>query len=131
MRTTNQHVSSLCFSSTHLLCEGGKNCFVPTLFRLYGSTCYLLAFTVNERLVCVLCAQTWVKLRDGDCENRGTDTANETNKEEEGGNKGREIRDKKQKKEDEGGEKSLDIWLLEFNKTLKERKQQKTEVAGK
>lgn len=50
----------------------------------------------------------------GIAENRETDTTNETN----GGNKGREIREKKDRG---GGEKRLDIWLLEFNKTLKEK----------
>lgn len=35
-------------------------------------------------------------------------------------------------KNDGGGrDKRLDIWLLEFNKTLKERNDDKTEVAGK
>lgn len=35
-------------------------------------------------------------------------------------------------KKDRGGrEKTLDIWLLEFNKTLKERHSDKPEVAGK
>lgn len=36
-----------------------------------------------------------------------------------------------EKKDRGGGEKTLDIWLLEFNKTLKERNNDKTQVAGK
>lgn len=62
-----------------------------------------------------LCVKTWVKLRAGDCENRERDTTNEMKQT--GGTKA----ERSEEKDRGGGGKRLDIWLPEFNKTLKER----------
>lgn len=62
------------------------------------------------------CVKTRVKLRAGVCENRERGTTNEMKQT--GGTKA----ERSEEKDRGGGGKRLDIWLLEFNKTFKERK---------
>ena len=84
---------------------------------MYVQTAFLPRRHVSER-VCAhesVCANMSKIEGWGDCKNREIDTANVTNG---GGTKA----ERSEKKDRGGGEKRLDIWLLEFNKTLKERK---------